>query len=96
MFEQEPVFEESKSILDNIFHHSHPVINAIKEYEAAMDSGNEDDLGNAIVAMDELSAWDFDNKVHQIFGKAQYSSSQPAGVNTCRADNENAWHLQKR
>ncbi|MGE5106823.1 MAG: ATP-binding cassette domain-containing protein, partial [Sphingobacteriales bacterium] len=35
LFEQEPQFEENKSVLDNIFHHSHPVINAIKEYEAA-------------------------------------------------------------
>jgi len=69
LFEQEPEFVEDKSILDNIFHHDHPVINAIKEYEEAMDSGNENDLGNAIVKMDELSAWDFDNKVHQIFGK---------------------------
>src|SRR5688572_2878447 len=69
LFEQEPSFKENKSILDNIFHHNHPVINAIKEYEDAIDSGNESELGNAIVKMDELSAWDFDNKVHQIFGK---------------------------
>jgi ATP-binding cassette subfamily F protein uup len=69
LFEQEPVFHEKKSILDNIFHHDHPVINAIREYEAAMDSGNETDLSNAIVSMDELGAWDFENKVHQIFGK---------------------------
>ena len=69
LFEQEPTFTEDKSILDNIFYHNHPMINAIKEYEDAMDSGNENELGNAIVKMDELNAWDFDNKVHQIFGK---------------------------
>ncbi|HUQ67631.1 MAG TPA: ABC-F family ATP-binding cassette domain-containing protein, partial [Flavitalea sp.] len=69
LFEQEPQFVENKSILDNIFDHDHPIINAIKEYEDAMDSGNEDALGNGIVKMDELNAWDFDNKVHQIFGK---------------------------
>jgi ABC transport system ATP-binding/permease protein len=69
LFEQEPSFDENQSILDNIFHHDHPVINAIREYEDAMDAGNEDELGRAIVKMDELGAWDFDNKVHQIFGK---------------------------
>ena len=37
LFEQEPVFIEDKSILDNIFHHNHPVINAIRDYEAASD-----------------------------------------------------------
>ena len=35
LFEQEPVFMEDKSVLDNIFFHDHPVINAIKEFEAA-------------------------------------------------------------
>lgn len=69
LFEQEPSFDETKSILDNIFHHDHPVINAIREYEDAMDAANEEELGRSIVKMDELSAWDFDNKVHQIFGK---------------------------
>src|SRR4030095_6048364 len=34
LFEQEPSFSEELSILDNIFNHDHPVINAIKEYEA--------------------------------------------------------------
>ncbi|MBS1567312.1 MAG: ABC-F family ATP-binding cassette domain-containing protein, partial [Bacteroidetes bacterium] len=38
LFEQDPQFIEEKSILDNIFHHNHPVINAIKEYEAASDA----------------------------------------------------------
>jgi ABC transport system ATP-binding/permease protein len=69
LFEQEPSFAEDKSILDNIFHHDHPIMNAIREYEEAMDEGDEDDLGKAIIKMDELGAWDFDNKVHQIFGK---------------------------
>src|SRR5690349_4029213 len=69
LFEQEPVFEEAKSILDNVFHHNHPVINAIKAYEAAVDEGDESRIGNAVIEMDELSAWDFDNKVQQIFSK---------------------------
>ena len=69
LFEQEPSFTEHQSILDNIFHHDHPVINAIREYEEAMDANDEDGLGRSIIKMDELGAWDFDNKVHQIFGK---------------------------
>src|SRR5437773_4616319 len=34
LFEQEPSFIENLSIADNIFFHDHPVLNAIKEYEA--------------------------------------------------------------
>jgi ATP-binding cassette subfamily F protein uup len=69
LFEQEPVFMEEKSILDNIFQHNHPVINAIKAYEAASDAEDVDLITDAIVRLDELNAWDFDTKVKQILGK---------------------------
>jgi ATP-binding cassette subfamily F protein uup len=69
LFEQEPVFKEDLSVLDNIFHHSHPVINAIREYESVSETGDSAQLGAAIVKMDELGAWDFDAKVKQILGK---------------------------
>src|SRR5215216_1044976 len=46
LFEQDPKFDENKTILENIFHSGHPVMNAIKEYEAAVD---EDD-GNAMAS----------------------------------------------
>jgi ABC transport system ATP-binding/permease protein len=69
LFEQEPVFDESKSILDNIFHHKNPFIDAIRQYEAACDDNDADTLHHAIIKMDELGAWDFDAKVKQILGK---------------------------
>ena len=81
LFEQEPVFAEDRSILDNIFHHNHPVINAIKAFEAASDSEDVDKLTDAIVRMDELGAWDFDTKVKQILGKLNiHHLQQPAGT----------------
>ncbi len=69
LFEQEPVFDESKTILQNIFSHNHPVINAIANYELACDEEDADKIGDAIVKIDELNAWDFDTKVKQILGK---------------------------
>jgi len=69
LFEQEPQFTESLSILDNIFHHEHPVINAIKAYEDTCDQDDADAMHQAIMTMDELGAWDFDSKVKQILGK---------------------------
>ncbi|HXB90963.1 MAG TPA: ATP-binding cassette domain-containing protein, partial [Puia sp.] len=81
LFEQEPVFIENKSILDNIFHHNHPVINAIKAYEAASDEEDVDKLTDAIVRLDELNAWDFDTRVKQILGKLNiHHLQQPAGA----------------
>jgi ATP-binding cassette subfamily F protein uup len=69
LFEQEPSFVEELSILDNIFDHEHPVINTIKEYEAAGEENNIEKLNAAIIKMDELDAWDFDAKVKQVLGK---------------------------
>lgn len=70
LLEQEPSFVEDKSVLDNIFFHNHPIINAIKEYELLEDeNGDPEKLSDAIMKMDDLGAWDFDAKVKQVLGK---------------------------
>ena len=69
LFEQEPQFVEDRSVLDNIFYHDHPIINAIKEYEALSDASDPALLNTAIVKMDELGAWDFDARVKQVLTK---------------------------
>lgn len=81
LFEQEPSFIEDLSILENIFHHNHPVINAIKEYEAVSETEDADAIGKAIAKMDALGAWDFDSKVKQILGKLNiHHLQQKAGT----------------
>lgn len=69
LFEQEPLFDESRSVLENIFHLEHPVISAIRLYEAAVESEDGHLIAEAITRMDELGAWDFEAKVKQILGK---------------------------
>jgi ATP-binding cassette subfamily F protein uup len=69
LFEQEPKFEENKTVLENIFHHQHPVIAAIKEYENAVESNNENAIASSLIKMDELNAWEFESNVKQILGK---------------------------
>ncbi len=81
LFDQEPVFQEKLSVLDNIFHHNHPIINAIKEFEAASEDGTPEQMTDAIVKMDELGAWDFDTSVKQILGKLNiHHLNQPAST----------------
>ncbi len=60
LLEQEPSFVEDRSVLDNIFFHNHPIINAIKEYELMEEEGDPDKLSAAIMKMDDMGAWDFD------------------------------------
>jgi ATP-binding cassette subfamily F protein uup len=69
LFEQDPKFDENKTILENIFHLAHPVMNAIQKYEAAEESGDGDAMIEAMGAMDELNAWVFEAKVKEILAK---------------------------
>jgi ATP-binding cassette subfamily F protein uup len=82
LFEQDPQFDEGKSIADNIFQHNHPVLNAIRAYEMVVDeaelaeeegttlpASHHKAMQDALEKMSDLNAWDFDNKVKQILGK---------------------------
>lgn len=71
LFEQDPQFNEELSILDNIFHANHPIVKAIRDYELACESTDDDGtlMSDALEKMDELNAWEFDTKVKQILGK---------------------------
>lgn len=72
LLDQNPNFNDKRSILENIFDHDHPVLNAIKRYEQLTESDQEPDpvvLAEAMQEMDELNAWHFDAKVKEILGK---------------------------
>jgi len=83
MLEQQSGFDLSKTVIENIFNHNNPVLDAIKEYELLTEEGHEPDLDkltDAIAKMDELNAWHFDSKVKQILGKLNiHNLDQPVG-----------------
>ena len=66
LFEQDPELDENGTIADNIFFHDHTIMNAIRNYESAVDSNNTDALSNALIEMDELCAWVFESKVKTV------------------------------
>lgn len=66
LLEQDPVFLEDNTVLDNIFHHNNAVMNTVRQYEAACDENDVHAINEAIVKMDEADAWDFDARVKQI------------------------------
>ena len=81
--EQDPVLDNDKNILDNIFQFDHPVINAIRQYEQLADQDSPDPLlmAEAMRIMDELNAWHFESMVRQILGKLNiHHLDQPAGT----------------
>jgi ATP-binding cassette subfamily F protein uup len=66
LFEQEPIFMESASIIQNIFNQEHPIMKAISQYEMAMETEDENLITDAIMEMEERNAWDFESKVKTI------------------------------
>ena len=66
LLEQDPKFDEDKTVIENIFHTDHPVLNIISEYELASDNEDGETLSKLFAKMEELNAWNFEVKVKQI------------------------------
>lgn len=84
LLEQAPAVLDDKNIIENIFDHDHPILNAIKHYEELTEGDKEPDpvaLATAMAEMDELNGWHFDAKVKEILGKLNiHHLDQPAGA----------------
>src|SRR5882757_219442 len=78
LFEQDPKFDETKTVLENIFHTDNPVLNVIREYELASDSEDGEALVELFGKMDDLNAWEFEVKVKQILTKLNVHHLQQA------------------
>ncbi len=68
--------EESISVLDSIFESGNPITEAIKQYERSLTlyqqnptEENHRQMDKAILAMDNLQAWDFESKAKEILSK---------------------------
>lgn len=69
LFEQDPQFDEAKTVLENIFSSNHPVMSVMRQYEAALEADDAEAITDCIGKIDELGAWDYEAKVHQIMSK---------------------------
>lgn len=80
---QNPEFNDTKSILENIFNHNNPVVEAVKQYEDLVEQAEPDldKLQVVMAKMDELGAWHFENKVKQMLNVLRiYDLNQKAGT----------------
>ncbi len=71
MLQQETVFDENKSIWDNVLRLDNPVVKAVKDYEMFLEAETDDvDLLTDLMGkLDEYNAWNFENDLQQILGK---------------------------
>lgn len=67
--DQEPDFQAGQTVMETIFAIENSNTKAVKEYEDALLSGDDNRIANAIEQVDNLKAWDYETKVKQILGK---------------------------
>ncbi len=63
---QTPTFEESSSVIDTCLRGDDPQALAVRHYEAALLSGDGEAMTHAIQMMDNVHAWDYEDRFKQI------------------------------
>ncbi|MFP5041762.1 ABC-F family ATP-binding cassette domain-containing protein [Parasediminibacterium sp. JCM 36343] len=76
LFEQDPKFDETKTVLENIFSSNHPIMSVMRQYEAALEVDDAEMITECIGKIDEMGAWDYEAKVHQILSKLNINHLQ--------------------
>jgi ATPase components of ABC transporters with duplicated ATPase domains len=67
--EQEPIFDPSKTIFEELFAASEIDSSAIIEYEKALASGDSERAAASIKRMDEIDAWSYELHIRQILSE---------------------------
>lgn len=78
--QQSDQLKPSNSILEEVFSHDLPELQAVKAYNRALQSGAEDEIQRSFQAITELNAWDIEVKVKQILSVLKLDNTdQPIG-----------------
>jgi len=64
--EQNPVVDDNKTVLEQIFSSANEIVNTIKFYESSLHSNNQELMQKAIELMDFHAAWDYELQIKQI------------------------------
>jgi len=67
--EQEPKYDENKTVIEQVFSSSAKIVHIIGEYEKALTSNDRSLLQHATEQMELNHAWDFESQIKQILGK---------------------------
>ncbi len=78
--EQDPIFDPSKSVFEEVFASYDELSSVVSEYENALLSHNTKRIENAIQKMDASGGWQYEQKVKQILSRLNITNlSQPTG-----------------
>lgn len=67
--EQVPELDKNLSVLDVCLNGDDELSATLRRYETAITRGDSDDIANAILQMDSMSAWDYEDRFKQILSQ---------------------------
>jgi len=78
---QEPLLDNEKNILEEIFTSDFPAIKAIRSYEEALLGNDDSKIQESIASIEALGAWDIEAKIKEILSKLKITKlDQKIGV----------------
>ncbi len=66
---QEPELDPELTVLEAVFAVENDSVNVIRAYEDALESNNQEQLGDLITKMDHLGAWDYESRIKQVLSE---------------------------
>lgn len=72
--QQDPILDDSRTVVEQVFHSSSKIIDCIRRYEEALVTGDKKMLQDATDEMDHLEAWDYEVKVKQILSELRITN----------------------
>ena len=72
--EQTPVYPEGLTVLQACFYSPNETVRLIAEYEEAMASEDHSNLQDILMRMDNLKAWDYEQRAKQIFSQLKITN----------------------
>ncbi|MDE5744384.1 MAG: ABC-F family ATP-binding cassette domain-containing protein [Paramuribaculum sp.] len=73
--EQLPQFPEGVTVMEACLSSSGPVVDAVKAYHHALDSGNETAISEAMHNMDATEAWDYEQRLTQMLSQVNITDT---------------------
>lgn len=72
--QQNPILDNSNTVLNEVFNSDDPILTIIREYEQIINENDQDRMTDILEKMDQFKAWDYENKVKQILSKLKITS----------------------
>lgn len=66
---QDPKLDVKQTVIEAVFSSDNEEVEIIKAYEEALESGDQDLLGDLITKMDHLGTWDYELRIKQILSE---------------------------